>query len=83
MFPAYDEVMEVLEETDGGSATVWFGDTPVFGFAANNGEWIHPPYECGRDYKPAPLTLGLIQQFLLAHSASWYRELAAEKTISS
>ena len=31
----------------------------------------------------APLTLGLIQQFLLAHSASWYRELAAEKTISS
>ncbi|CAK8999895.1 unnamed protein product [Durusdinium trenchii] len=51
---AYDEVMEVLEETDGGSATVWFGDTPVFGFAANNGEWIHPPYECGRDYKPVP-----------------------------
>ena len=43
-----------------GSATVWFGDTPVWGFATGEGHdrWVHPPEECGRDNVPVPAVEG-------------------------
>ena len=37
-----------------GAATVWFGDEPVFGFANDDGTWLHPSDECGRDEVPMP-----------------------------
>ncbi|CAE7673062.1 unnamed protein product [Symbiodinium microadriaticum] len=52
---AYKEVMERLRaEGRGGAATVWFGDEPVFGFANDDGTWLHPSDECGRDEVPMP-----------------------------
>eukprot|EP00439_Symbiodinium_sp_Y106_P044816 s511_g5.t1 len=55
---AYDAVMDKLKEADhGGSATVWFGDTLVWGFATQDG-WLHPPEECGRDNVPVPAVEG-------------------------
>ncbi|CAK9010058.1 unnamed protein product [Durusdinium trenchii] len=52
--PAYQYVMEKLREKTGGTATVWFDEMPVFGFSADNGEWVHPSEECGRDLVPVP-----------------------------
>ena len=37
-----------------GTAAVWFDTLPVFGFAADNGKWIHPSHDCGRDDVPVP-----------------------------
>eukprot|EP00439_Symbiodinium_sp_Y106_P083754 s62_g24.t1 len=52
---AYEHVMEKLRaEGRGGAATVWFGDEPVFGFANDDGTWLHPSDECGRDEVPVP-----------------------------
>ncbi|CAJ1361959.1 unnamed protein product [Effrenium voratum] len=52
---AYERVMEKLRKRgDTGAATVWFDEEPVFGAFADNGGWLHPSDECGRDYKPAP-----------------------------
>ena len=39
-----------------GTATVWFGETLVFGSFADNGTWVHPPHACGRDNTPVPPT---------------------------
>ena len=33
---------------------MWFDEMPVFGFSADNGEWVHPSEECGRDLVPVP-----------------------------
>ncbi|CAK9095725.1 Pentatricopeptide repeat-containing protein, partial [Durusdinium trenchii] len=49
---AYEEVMKKLNETSGGSATVWFDKVHVWGFAA--GHWRHPSTDCGRDMVPVP-----------------------------
>ncbi|CAE7403904.1 unnamed protein product [Symbiodinium sp. CCMP2592] len=55
---AYGQVMDMLKcDNHGGTATVWFGDTPVWGFATEDG-WIHPPEECGRDDAPVPAAEG-------------------------
>ncbi|CAJ1386669.1 unnamed protein product, partial [Effrenium voratum] len=52
---AYERVMEKLRERgDKGAATVWFDKEPVFGASADDGRWLHPSEECGRDYKPVP-----------------------------
>ncbi|CAK9034935.1 unnamed protein product [Durusdinium trenchii] len=51
---AYAQVMEELRKTSGGSATVWFDELPVFGFSADEGRWIHPSADCGRDEVPVP-----------------------------
>ncbi|CAK9060148.1 Uncharacterized protein SCF082_LOCUS31727 [Durusdinium trenchii] len=56
--PAYEKVMQVLSKTEGSTATVWFDETPVFGFSADSGKWIHPSHECGRDYVPVPAVEG-------------------------
>eukprot|EP00439_Symbiodinium_sp_Y106_P058339 s4982_g8.t1 len=50
---AYDAVMEEVRK-NGSTATVWFGDEPVFGHNANRGTWLHPSSECGRDDIPVP-----------------------------
>ncbi|CAE7246415.1 ANK1 [Symbiodinium sp. CCMP2592] len=50
---AYDLVMEEVSQ-NGSTATVWFGDEPVFGHNADRGEWLHPSSECGRDDIPVP-----------------------------
>jgi len=50
---AYDAVMEEVRK-NGSTATVWFGDEPVFGHNANRGAWLHPSSECGRDDIPVP-----------------------------
>ncbi|CAE7263974.1 unnamed protein product [Symbiodinium natans] len=59
---AYGAVMDQLKlaTQHGGSATVWFGDTPVWGFATGEGHdrWVHPPEECGRDNVPVPAVEG-------------------------
>ncbi|CAE7260312.1 ANK1 [Symbiodinium pilosum] len=39
---------------NGSTATVWFGDEPVFGHNADRGAWLHPSSECGRDDIPVP-----------------------------
>ncbi|CAE7403978.1 unnamed protein product [Symbiodinium sp. CCMP2592] len=53
---AYDRVMDRLKASDHGAATVWFGDTLVWGFATEG--WLHPPEECGRDDVPVPAAEG-------------------------
>ncbi|CAK8985930.1 unnamed protein product [Durusdinium trenchii] len=52
--PAYEHVMTKLKETKGGTATVWFDEMPVFSSSANDGQWVHPSEECGRDDVPVP-----------------------------
>eukprot|EP00913_Durusdinium_trenchii_P022424 g21063.t1 len=51
---AYNAVMERLNKTEGGSATVWFDAVPVWGFEANGAKWRHPSTDCGRDNVPVP-----------------------------
>ncbi|CAE7557542.1 ANK1, partial [Symbiodinium pilosum] len=53
---AYDMVMEELKHPlgEGSTATVWFGDEPVFGHAAADGAWVHPSHDCGRDEVSVP-----------------------------
>ncbi|CAE7497590.1 ANK1 [Symbiodinium pilosum] len=52
---AYDRVMTKLRDpTRHGTATVWFGDEPVFGHSAADGTWVHPSTDCGRDEVPVP-----------------------------
>ncbi|CAE6927913.1 pum, partial [Symbiodinium sp. KB8] len=53
---AYQGVMEMLNGAEHGStATVWFGDELVFGNSADDGNWIHPSGDCGRDDVPVPI----------------------------
>ena len=33
---------------------MWFDELPVFGFSADEGRWIHPSADCGRDEVPVP-----------------------------
>ena len=46
------EGIEALDSP--GTATVWFGDEPVFGHAAADGAWVHPSHDCGRDEVSVP-----------------------------
>ena len=33
---------------------MWFDTIPVFGFSADDGKWVHPSHDCGRDDVPVP-----------------------------
>ena len=46
-----------------GSATVWFDEVPVFGFSADDGKWVHPSEDCGRDNVPVPRKEGRHQMW--------------------
>ncbi|CAJ1405691.1 unnamed protein product [Effrenium voratum] len=52
---AYSRVMKELRARgEAGTATVWFDTVPVFGASADDGRWMHPAKECGRDMVPVP-----------------------------
>ncbi|CAE7360307.1 ANK1 [Symbiodinium natans] len=55
---------ELEGEPLSGTATVWFGDEPVWGHEAANGEWKHPSEECGRDQMPVPPVEGRDEKWL-------------------
>ncbi|CAE6922505.1 ANK1 [Symbiodinium natans] len=51
---AYAQVMDKIKIAGGHTATVWFDEQPVFGHIADDGRWVHPSQDCGRDDVPVP-----------------------------